>query len=229
MAEKKEILEEHKKVGQRFIPPMKQFEKMRETSYVNEMLPELIWIGLINDKIGYVPGARLLEEIVKLIEDLKDEGQQGNFAYITSYKSLNNEQKSELIKGLENLGRIDEIRNMIAPLVLLYDECPLKFFGPPSIAYEEEKLIETIKSCVGNHIDKWETPGIVLNGSVMLTRLVTNKLHFVEGVNVPNLNSVINDPDSDEAKHAAGFMRSNALAEFGMMELDPAWARHAWD
>ena len=55
---KKRVLEGHKKVGSRFITPMKQLPNMKSISYVNQMMPELIWIGLINDSIGYVKGAR---------------------------------------------------------------------------------------------------------------------------------------------------------------------------
>jgi len=229
LADKSEILKGYKKVGQHFIPPLKQLTGNREASYVNDMLPELIWIGLINDNIGYIQGARLLEEIVKLIDELKEEDQHGNFAYISMFNSLSDDQKSELIKRLDNLKCLDEIRNYLAPLILLYDKCPLKFFGPPSITYKEDELIESIKSCVGAHIDKWDTPGIVLNGAVMLTRLVTNKLYFSKSIKLPDLNSVINEPESDEAKHAAAFMRASALGEFGMMEIDPAWAKYFWN
>ena len=42
---KKKILEGHKRIGKRFIPPMMQLPMMRSTSYVNDMLPELVWIG----------------------------------------------------------------------------------------------------------------------------------------------------------------------------------------
>jgi hypothetical protein len=46
----RKILPGHKQIGKRFIPPMKQIPNMRQMSYVNDMLPELIWLGLINDR-----------------------------------------------------------------------------------------------------------------------------------------------------------------------------------
>lgn len=46
---------------------------------------------------------------------------------------------------------------------------------------------------------------------------------------LPDFNSVIDAPESDEAKRAAGFMRANAIGEFGMLEISDAWARYFWN
>ena len=59
MAEKKIVLEGHKKVGSKFIPPMMQLPNWTEISYINQILPEIIWMGLINDEFGYRDGIDL--------------------------------------------------------------------------------------------------------------------------------------------------------------------------
>lgn len=57
------VLDGHKKVGSTFIAPLNNLPKMKSTSFVDQILPELIWIGLINDNIGYIRGARLIERV----------------------------------------------------------------------------------------------------------------------------------------------------------------------
>ena len=226
---KKRVLEGHKRIGKRFIPPMKQLPMSTSTSYVNDMLPELIWIGLINESVGYVPGARILEKIFLATDEIKEEGQHGNFALMSKYTALSSEQKNKLIESLREHGILELIQNAIAPLVLLYDDCPLKFIGPPNNVISNEELVTRIKECVGKVINKYETPGVVLNGAMLLSRLVTGTIKFSADMDLPDFNTVITDPDSDEAKHAAGFMRANSLGEFGMQDIDPAWAKYFWD
>jgi len=226
---KKRILEGHRRVGKRFIPPMKQLPMMNSTSYVDDMLPELIWIGLLNERVGYIRGARIIERVFLAVNNLKQEDQKGNFALISCFNSLTSEQKNELVAALRNDDVLEEIQNSIAPLVLLYNNCPLSFLGPPPNIYSENDLVSFIKRCVGKTIDRYKTPAIVLYGAMLLYRLVSKTIFFSSELDLPDFNAVINSPDSEEAKRAAGFMRANGLAEFGMLKLDNSWAKHFWD
>lgn len=226
---KRKILDGHKRVGKRFIPPMKQLSTIKSTSYVNDILPELIWIGLLNEKYGYIHTSRMLERLFVIVDEVSANELQGSVALISAYKQLSSDHKDIIRTRLDKEGILDLIRNGIAPLTLLYDNCPLNFLGPPSIVLGNSELVMIIKSCVGKVIDKYETPGIVLNGAVLISRLVTNKIKFAPHIELPDFNSVIDSPDSDEAKHAAGFMRANALSEFAMQNIDPAWAEHFWN
>lgn len=223
------VLEGHKRVGKRFIPPMKQIPMSTSTSYVDDMLPELVWVGLINELVGYVPGSRILEKVFLSVDEIKEEGQQGNFSLMSSFKCLSAEQKTKLIDLLREHRVLDVIQDAIAPLVLLYDDCPLSFIGPLDSVYENEDLISRMKECVSKTIDKYETPGIVLYGSMLLARLVTGTIQFPADMDLPDFNAVINEPGSDEAKRTAGFMRASGLGEFGMLKIDPTWAKYFWD
>jgi len=61
---------------------MKQIPMITETSYVDDMLPEFVWIGLINDRVGYVRGARVIEKVFLAVDDIKT----GNYsaAFVTA-------------------------------------------------------------------------------------------------------------------------------------------------
>ena len=226
---RKKFLDGHKRVGKRFVPPLMQLNMNTSISYVNNMLPELIWIGLLNDKVGYVRAARVLEKIFLFAEDIKDPKQNGNFALISTFDLLNDEQKNSLREKLKNEGNLELLQNYIAPLTLLYENCPLSFLGPPTYVFTHEKLVFAIKECVGRAIDKYDTPGIVLHGAMLLSRLVTKKIKFSTELDLPDFNAVIEMPDSEEAKLAAASMRSIALAEFSMLNIEPSWARNFWN
>ncbi len=113
------VLAGHKKVGTKFLPPMMQLPNMKSTSYVNQLLPELIWVGLINDNVGYIRGARLLENVFLSVKAVLNNNVTGNFAFSTSYKQLSDAQQLELVRRLSMLGIIDELREYLSPLTLL--------------------------------------------------------------------------------------------------------------
>lgn len=227
---KKKILEGYKRQGKRFIPPMKQISSLRESSYVNDLLPELIWLGLIHDRSGYQFGARTLEAIIEVTQKWPVTKKPMNYALQSAYTNLSNEQKEELISIWKRQHLFEDIQYALAPLVLLYEGFPLAFVGPPPSVIQQNTLIERIKRCVGRHLDKHETPAIVLHGTMLLTRLVAGTLKIAAHIDIPDLNSVIERPDSDEAKRAASFMRASAMAEFCMLDVENNnWARYFWN
>jgi hypothetical protein len=228
MAEKK-VLSGHKRVGKRFIPPMKQIPKMQDTSFVNDMLPELIWLGLINDNVGFVQGARFFEKLVSASVDALDGDKQGNFALVSKFDSFNADQKDALLRSLSQQALLPPLRDYLAPLVALYEPFPLKFVGLPEKSPSKEKMIATLQDCVGRHIDKYQPPGIMLHGMMLLSRLVTRTIHFPADMPMPDFNAVFENPESADAKLAAGFMRANGLAEFSMARASNNWARYFWN
>jgi hypothetical protein len=99
---KKRNLKGYKREGKRFIPPMKQLAMVREQSYVNDMLPELIWLGLIHDRRGYRFGATVLEKIVEVTKTWPKNDKPRNYAVQAAYEALAPEQKTELLEALTN-------------------------------------------------------------------------------------------------------------------------------
>lgn len=226
---KKKNLEGYKRKGKRFIPPMKQLPGLREQSYVNDLLPELIWLGLIHDRMGYHFGARTLEAVVEVAKKWPKPKKPINYAMQSAYAELTDGQKAELVDVWKRQYLLDDIQHALAPLVLLYDGFALAFVGPPSSMISEATLIQRIKKCVGNHLDKYDTPGIVLNGAMMLTRLMAGTIKFAGNIDIPNFDAVIEKPGTDEAERAAAFMRANALAELGRLEFGNDWPMYFWN
>lgn len=226
---KRRILEGHKQSGKRFIPPMKQLPGMQMTSYVNDMLPELIWIGLLNDRLDYVATARLVEKIVQVAAEAAPDAKGRNYALCSHLGALEDPQRAALLQTLDTEGLLTRLRLAIAPLVLLYEDFPMAFVGPPEDLISRETLLDRIYRAIDRHIDKYQTPGIILNGEMLLTRLVSGTIKFSADIKIPDFNAVLEAPESDEARHAAGFMRANALGEFGMLKVDNRWARAFWN
>ena len=223
------LLKGYKRIGKRFVPPLMQLPKNNLVSYIDDILPEVVWIGLLNEDLGYVPAARILENLILHSVEVIDKDSPSNFAFMSCYTTVSNENKRALRERLDRDGSLETIQNGIAPLTLLYDNCPISFLGPPKQIFSRNELVAAIKQCIGRTIDKYATPGIVLNGSILLSQMVTGKLHVSSKITLPDLNSVIDSPSSDEAQRAAAFMRSFALTAYGMAELDSSWPKRFWN
>ena len=230
MNKKKQVLSGHKRVGKIFVPPMMRIPNVQQIGYVDNILPELIWIGRIYDDLGYSGAARFLENFFELVASAcGDATPTGNMATASFYAQLTEVQRKIILDELEKIGAINNLRTWLEPLTSLYPSFPMAFFGTPVHQSSLENMTTEIKGCVGKYMDKHRTPGIMLNGAIMLSGLVSKKLHFSSDIDLPDFDSVIDNPDSDAAASAAGFIRAHALGEFGMRIVDGAWATYFCD
>lgn len=224
---KQNILSGHKKVGKKLIPPMKQFPQMHSLSYVDDILPELLWLGLINDRIGLSAGTRLFKEFLGATEPVRSQMTGTNLAFVSSYGVLDDTARALLVQELISRDLLVSLTDHLQPLLVLYPMFPLGFLGVPSAPRSTRELVDELKESVSRHADKYETPGIVLNGDVLLSRLVTKTIKFAKTIKLPDFDAIFSTPESEEAQRAAAFMRANALSEVGMNGPNP-WSEYFW-
>ena len=68
MNEKNRILQGYVRKGKKFISPLKALTNVKPYGYVDDLLPELLWIALLHDHNDYHFGRDVLECVVKLSE-----------------------------------------------------------------------------------------------------------------------------------------------------------------
>ena len=59
MTERSQILSDHKRIKKKLVPPILQIGKFHEVKWVDYILPELLWLGLLNEFHGLKLGAEL--------------------------------------------------------------------------------------------------------------------------------------------------------------------------
>ena len=231
MPKKKTVLEDHKKVGNKFIPPMMQLPNWNEISYINQILPEIIWMGLINDKYGYRNGIDLSSKIATKAFELRETDKHINFTIASNFNLLSENKKSEIVRDLTKSSDISKYRDALLPLIALYQGFPLSFLGMSQEIRKKEELIAIMKKCVERHFNKYETPASIIQANVIYVRRSTGGLHLASHIEMPDLNSLLDDPESEKAKRAQSFVRIGAMQE--MMPMGDTqncdWARSFWN
>jgi len=225
-----QILKNHKRIGKRFVPPLMQLG-IQEVSYVNKLLPEIIWMGLIFDHIGYRAGISLCERIAKLAHKIHNSKKYSNFALCSSFLHLEHKQKKELVSKLHDQDLLTQIKLYLSPLIILYDNFPMSFLGVTQDKIEKDALVKRIKESVERYMNKYSKPGLVLQATTIYIRGITGGLFLTKDIEPPDLNAIINDPESKSGKKAAAFVRSSVLMEIMSPEGDflTKWADSFWD
>jgi hypothetical protein len=124
--QRRRVLEGHRQHGKRFVPPYLEYLNLTETRWLDDLLPELIWIALITAKFGKKRGAELCVELAKAAATCSSDA-SGAFAFISEYNRLQPTEQKCMIDRFVGSGVIDHLADALQVLAIYYPECPLAF------------------------------------------------------------------------------------------------------
>lgn len=235
MKKNKRILEDHKQIGKKLIPPLMHSIPLQLSSYTEELLPEIIWMGLIHEELGYKKGIDLIRLFVQSAYDSKKSDDYINFSISSNLYKLNVNEKKVLVEKLLKKGIYLEISDILSPLVYFYEDSPFSFLNKEvDLTKEDEQvLLEKLKKSLYENFDRFQQASNVAQLNVYYTRILDGKVHFPNDMKIPDFNSIIDNPESEEANEASAFVRNGIKSEFmymsDMENYDYIWSKSFWN
>ncbi len=211
---KRQVLKGHKRIKSRFIPPLMQIGNIKETSYVNDLIPHVVWMSLLIESLGRKRGIALSLDLAKLSHGLHGSEKHVNFALCGNHEKLTSTEKEEIKKTLENSGDLRVYQNALAPLLALHPGCPMSYLGLPPEVPEPTLLIEKLATAVDVIFDRYGINGSIAQANVVVARAVTGGLFIAEHIGMPDFDAMVRAPDSEAGKRAASFARTSCMQEF---------------
>lgn len=230
------VLLDHTKIGSKLVPPILARTNFSELSYVRDLLPEVIWLDLASARLGPRRGFNLCAAIAGTAHKLHQSEKYVNFALFRSYGHLESVEQQKLVESLMAEGVADEARAVLECLITPYPDSPMSFFGLPSLPRPKDVLLVELRSCVERLLDKYGHAASVVQAMAVNLRAATGGTFYAEGLGPPDLNALIDDPDSEAAEMEAARARVQVLSEI-MATLDGTttdatmfhWARRFWN
>lgn len=225
------VLDGHKRVGKKFLAPFRQLPgRWNEVSWVNRILPELIWMGVLNDNFGMPRGIQLAVELARSANDIYTEQKSLNFAITSSYSLLNEEKKALLVEKLAAKGIFSSLTNAMIGFLNLYPESPLSFLRI-SVDNNVERFVDSMKVTLERYFFRSEQPAMVLQANVVYVAGICGELVYTNNVKPPDLNALITNFDSEEGRRAAAQVRALVTGFVGMLldEEKIDWPRYFWN
>ncbi len=226
---KQHILSDHQKVGKRYIPPLLQLGPFSEVKWVDCVLPELLWLGLLNEAYGVAKGAALALRLARAA--VKAAGNTRWFGSTSAYASLDNAQKTEVLKTLAASDQ-QSLQRAFLPFLVFYPECPLTFLfeGSGQWESESEKLLAEFKAFLATLFDKVEKRATFMQANAVYIAFVTGKLKVAKGLSLANFPAIKKYPDTSESRRVASGVRAVVNTFIGMAEKSPTdWPKYFWN
>jgi hypothetical protein len=231
---KKKVLQDHKRQGKKFIPPFTHMlGQMREVSWVKTVLPELLWIALIQDHHGLREGVELITVLARAARKCSGSKTLRIFGTISSFAELNDDEKASLRGALATSGALFRVQKAILPLVAFYPECPLKilFLIAPYTADQSKENLEKLKSLIEYLYDKTSKNSTMVQATMIWLAFDSGSLKVAEGLILSNFPEIENYPHSELSKKVAASIRSaiNIFFSNNLYSEHSGWPDYFWN
>ncbi len=231
--QKKQVLTDHRRIGKRFLPPfLTTLGPLQEVGWLDYSLPELLWLGILNEKFGLERGADLSVSLAKEADKAYAGEIKKWFAPVSKYNLLNSEQRNDVLKALTRSNKLEPLKNALSSFISLYPKCPLNllFESPLPCLDNSSAELEIFKGLLSRLYDKTTVEATFMQANAIYIAFITDKLKVFKGTSLANFPEIERYPHTEESQRIASMVRA-AINGFIGTDYDKTseWPRYFWN
>lgn len=225
---KKKILADHKQKGKKFIPQMMQHYFLEEVNWINDFVPELMWIALVQGKLGHKEANEVILELHEIYLQVSES--TSVMAFFSSYASLTESQKLLFIDKFKACNSYDRLLKGIKDLQYFYPQHPLEFLHDDLNIAKNEVDLEFIKSTLDGLNYRRSKEATYAQALVVYVAMATGKLKVTEGNTLLKINEINQYPDTETSRRVASSIRAsiNSLMGIHGQKNKCEWVNNFW-
>lgn len=197
------------------------------------MMPELLWIALIQDYHGLHEGVALITRFTRSARKCSSSKKKNIFATITSLGELTKDEMLCLQGELIARGDLFEIQKALFPLIALYPECPLDFLYSikPSSSVEKKEHLERMKNVVGGMYNKISRDTMMVQATAIWLAFDSGVLKVFEGLALAKFPEIERYPHTELSEKVAASIRSSIYMLFTEHHYQDSenWPKYFWN
>lgn len=227
-----EILSNYKKKGSKFIPPLLHIlgGTMKESSYIDHILPEIIWTALLNEKYGIPETARLIHSICDSIKQIDS---KENLIFQSRITTLSSVEKKNLIRNFEERSIISKLQTALHDFIFLYPKSQLSFiFKKAPSKLNDKNFITKYKSLLSQLIDRISVSAIFMQVLPIYSAVLLGKLKIAEGLALADIEALKDYPNTTRSQDVGASIRSALTLIIVDEVIEPEltdWVKYFWN
>jgi hypothetical protein len=225
------VLADHKRVGKKFIPPfLHLIGPLSEVSWVNELIPQLIWIALLLDSHGHSRGVELALDVSKCASSPGGSNWREFFAWMSSFQNLSTERQQSILSSLAESGTLPDVRSAFLDFQSLYPNSPLAFLEAQSSSASIHSP-ERIKAVLAELYNRRSILATHVQATVVYLAFAGGWFKVANNTSLADFPEVEHYPDTEKSRQVAASVRATVNAFYGHLKSQesPEWPHKFWN
>ena len=221
------VLQGYQRRGKRFIPPWLQLIPWEESQWIDDRIPELVWIALLMRNVGVKRGNDIATAIAQATAECSQAGKA--FAAASDYAELDDENKQQIRTVLDSEGVLSSAQTALATLISHYDGFPLGFLQYPNNNNGDvpQPALDDLKDAIDAILDRESREAIFVQATAVHIYFTNGLLQVAPGLSLGNLSAIERYPETELSLKVAASVRSTVTLIIGK-EVSSEWVRSFW-
>jgi hypothetical protein len=232
MDRRKPILADHKQVTSKLVTPFNDaFGPMREVSWINTMIPELLWIALVQEKCGPQRGLEIITAFTRDVRASDPSRQEVIWAAAGKYASIPIAELQTIVQA-QGVAYTEELWAALMPLASWYPAHPLNALFPNNVPSACPEGLAHLKTIVAGLFDRSARDSMLVQATAFSIAFDAGKLKVAPDLALAEFPKIEEYPNTERSKQVAGSIRATLNQMFGetkWMASGTDWPTAFWN
>jgi len=211
------VLGDHKKVKSKLVTPFNDlFGPMHEVSWINKMIPELLWIALVQEAWGPRRGVEIITAFTRDVRASDPVRDRTIWAAAGKFAGLPDGVLATIVEGRSYR---DELCAPLAPLHAHYPDHPMRALITTTAPDTASQDLGVIKALVGKLFDRASTTAIMAQATATWLAFDADRLKVSAGLALADFPRIEDYPDTEQSQRIAASIRATLNQMFGETDL----------
>lgn len=232
MSMRKPVLADHRRIKSKLITPFNAaLGPLREVSWINIMIPELLWIALLHRAYG---DHRAVEIVTAFTRDVRDHSAAFSntvWAAAGKFADMSAEAFRSILVGKEAL-YANEMRAALTPLSAWYPAHPLNAICDGTTPIAEPAMLGHLGRVVTGLYDRSDRDTIMVQATAIWIAFDSGRLKVASDLALASFPEIEGYPQTELSQRIAASIRSSLNQMFGdgqMMASSGSWPVAFWN
>ena len=226
---RRRVLQDYRQQGKRFIPPMLQHFPIKETSWIDDRLPELVWIALLLQIYGQPEGTKIAVGIAEAAAKCSG-ADRLVFAFASDFGHPSSEQKKSTAEELRRCDLLEQAGLGLVALSENYSTFPMAFLSDtlsPSRSYRGTTLRD-LRALLEEMYDRHTLLSILVQAAAVEIAFKNNRLQVPPNSRLANMSTLGEYPHTAESQETAYAVVATVSGLLSQVDGD-RWPTEFWN
>lgn len=223
------VLGDHRRAKSKLVTPFNDaFGPICEVSWINTMVPELLWIALLQDAWGPRRGVEIITAFTRDLRASDPARERTIWAAAGKFASL----PAGVLRGVvDNQRYEDDLCGPLAPLHVYYPSHPMSELSQPDQLVQSPDL-GVLKTLLNDLFDRSSTSATMVQATATWLAFDAGRLKVSAGLALADFPRIEDYPNTEQSERIAGSIRATINQMFGDTDLlasESDWPTKFWN
>lgn len=226
------VLGDHKQVKSKLITPFNHLlGPMRDVSWINTMIPELLWIALLHDAHGHRRAVEIVTVFTRAVRVNLPNLSDVVWAAAGKFAEIPDGMLQRIVARIDE-ACADALRAALAPLAAFYPTHPVNAIYDGALPVAKPDMLDHVRRVVVGLYDRSDRDTMMVQATAIWVAFDSDRLKVSSDQALASFPRIEDYPETELSQRIGASIRASLNMMFGdgqMMASDGRWPADFWN